>query len=100
MTAQHPTPEETARNIRIGWHATRNLAKVIASGRIDPTRLSEVYLFTTEASAASYAREFGYEGIVTVEYKSNHVAACWKPKYAHGGTVIRLKRGRSAKVIK
>ncbi len=80
----------------IGWHATRNAKAILADGKIRPTRLPCVYLFSTELSALCYAREFGYVSVVRSDYETSDVSSVWMPRYAHGASVIRLKPGRTA----
>lgn len=73
------------------WHATRDLAAVLADGWVRPMRMPHVYTFSTRAAAEHYAAEFGYEGIVEVEVEARAIARRWAPAYASGAEVVMLR---------
>jgi len=84
--------------IKHGWHATKNAEEIDALGIVKPARMSCVYLLDTLEAAAKYAWHFQYEKVYEVTYNSHNVAGSWKPAYAKGGRVIRLKPGATASV--
>lgn len=75
---------------KTGYHATRNIEAIRATGEVRPERLPNIYLFTDILDARNYQREFGYAAVVTVTYDSRDVERTWKPKYAPQGRVVKL----------
>lgn len=85
--------------IRTGYHATNNLAGILSDGKVLPKRLFNVYLTDTEESARLYAKHFGCSDIVAVHYDTMDIESVWRPAYLDKGRVIKLRRGRCARVI-
>ncbi len=82
--------------IKTGYHATRYIEAIRATGEVRPDRLSNVYLFTDILDARNFQRQFCYQAVVTVIYDSGDVERTWKPSYAPQGRVVKLKPGCTA----
>lgn len=81
---------------KTAYHATREPIAITTSGFVRPARLPNVYLFSDHNDAVVFAKEFGYEDVVTVTYDSSSVERTWKPSYCKAGQVIKLKKKRTA----
>jgi hypothetical protein len=82
-----------------GWHATKEPLGILLEGKVRPARLRYVYLFTTWEAAWDFCNKFSYTHICKVEYDTKDVGGRWSPAYVENGMAIRMKRGKSVKLI-
>jgi hypothetical protein len=84
---------------RIAYHVTRNIKAVLKSGVVKPMRMDSVYLLKDWRDASKYARLFGGNGAVKVEYDTKDVAKRFGGSgYAKGGCIV-LKPGATGRVV-
>lgn len=75
---------------RACFHATRAVDEVLADGFVRPMRMAHVYAFSVAEAARTYAREFGYDAVVTILVKPSSVRSRWKPAYCFDGSVLKI----------
>ena len=85
--------------IKTAFHATNSLEAIQKDGLVKPVRLSNVYLIEEKQSAEIYAKRFGCQHVIEVEYDSRDVENTWRPSYIDKGKVIKLLAGKMARYI-